>query len=73
MGRRINLEVGAYKLLLITNELREIRKADVKARKSKGLARLKPKYTKDIKRLDLLITTLVTARKILRGLPRAVQ
>jgi len=73
MGRKGNLKFADDALLDATTFLREIRVIDVGNRKSKALARLKPKYTADIKKLDLLLTTIVTARKLLKRLPKAVQ
>ena len=73
MGRKESLKFADEGLLDSTNLLRAIRVIDVGNRKAKSLARLKPKYTVDIKRLDLLLSTLVTARKLLRSLPKAVQ
>lgn len=71
MGR-INLVLADRDIVHALKKLRILRAADVKSRKSKSLARLKPKYTSDIKTLDLLLTTLVLARKILRALPKSV-
>jgi len=73
MGRKWNLIAANTDLLLATKVLRNLRTQDVKARKSKALARLKPKFTADIKQIDLLLETIVLARKILKGLPKAVQ
>jgi len=73
MGRKNLLFVVDDDLLSSLISLRGLRATDVANRKSKRLARLKPKYTADIKNLDLLITTLVAARKLLRALPKAVQ
>ena len=73
MGRKWNLVGVNVGLLDATKALRELRAIDVKARKSKTLARLKPKFTQDIKEIDLLLETIVLSRKILKGLPKAVQ
>ena len=73
MGRKIELAILNNDLLNGTSALRVIRRQDVKARKSKLLARLKPKFTADIAKLDLLIDTLVAARKLVKVIPKAVQ
>jgi len=73
MGRRSELFDINSDLLMATSSMRKLRAMDVKARKSKALARLKPKYTQDIKEIDLLLETIVLSRKILKGLPKAVQ
>ena len=73
MGRKMELEFIDADLLNASTALRTLRGLDVKARKSKTKARLKPKYTTDIDRIDLLIETIVISRKILKGLPKAVQ
>ena len=73
MGRKWPLIAANTSLLNATKALKVLRAHDVKSRKSKALARLKPKYTADIERVDLLLETIVLARKILKGLPKAVQ
>jgi len=73
LGRKDYLLVSNSGLLDATTALRRLRAKDVKNRKAKLLARLKPKFTQDIKEIDLLLETIVLARKILRGLPKAVQ
>ncbi len=73
MGRKESLKAVNHDLLDITSDLRHIRALNVKARKSKGLARLKPKYTVDIGRIDLVLDVIVSARKLVRSLPKAVQ
>lgn len=73
MGRKTALMSIEDDMAIAVLSLRGLRALDVKARKSRDKQRLKPKYTADIKTLDLLITTLVTARRILRSLPKAVQ
>jgi len=73
LGRKESLTMINHDLLDIATDLRHIRSLDVKARKSRGLARLKPKYTADIDRIDLLLDVIVSARKLVRGMPKAVQ
>ncbi len=73
MGRKWPLIAANGSLLAAIKDLKTLRAHDVKSRKSKALARLKPKYTADIKQIDLLLSTIILARKILKGLPKAVQ
>ena len=65
MGRKWNLVAVNVALLDATNALRTLRADDVKARKSKSRASLKPKFTADIDKIDLLLETIVISRKIL--------
>jgi len=73
MGRKNFLSAINIDLLDASRALRYIRALDVKARKSKSKARLKPKFTADIERIDLLLETIILSRKILVGLPKSVQ
>ena len=73
MGRKESLKAANTDLLDIMDYLRFVRTLDVKARKSRKLARLKPKYTADIATIDLILASLVVVRKLLRTLPKAVQ
>ena len=73
MGRKWPLIAANTSLLTATKVLRTLRAHSVKARKSRLQPRLKPKYTADIKQIDLLLETIVLARKIAKGLPKAVQ
>ena len=73
MGRKNDLEFINNDLLNASRGLRDLRAIDVKARKSKARASLKPKFTADIVNIDLLLDTIVLSRKILKGLPKSVQ
>lgn len=73
MGRKLFLNTADDLLLDVTGILRLLKSRDITARRSKAKPRLKPKFTVDIKKIDLLTDTIVTARKLLRSLPKAVQ